>query len=217
MRTAQRKGRRGSLNLPASVTAMLPPLPTDDMCYSDTSQSTAAEHEFDSSDRRKRRRVKPLPPLPKPIVPHSEVYFTETETESEAPHRTRRQEPLPKLDPPPKLNKDKPKYDRLRPHKPHQHGADPVPPSHPSHRQSLELALTKGAARQFSIPTMHENKVKVMCKKPMARPRSMRPSTSLDEQILVNENVISTATANNNNIKRSQTVPAERQHRGATH
>lgn len=207
MRTTSRKGRRSSLEVSPSGTPLQ--LPPADMYFSDTSESTTAtEHEFDSNGRRKRRRVKPLPPLPRPIVSHSEVYFTETETESEAPPRVhRRKEHLPKLDPPPKVNRDKPKYDRLRLHKPQHSMESGGTALHPqSNRQSLELALTKGAAKRLSIPVVHENKVKVTYKRPMARPRTNRSSTSLYGNILMDENMIS-PTANNNIAKRSQTVP----------
>ena len=216
IRTASRKGRRSSLELPSNLSSALPSQSTGEMYFSDTSESTiTTDQDFDSTGRRKRRRVKPLPPLPRPVVSHSEVYFTETETESEAPNRpSRRKEPLPKLEPPPKLAKEKPKYDRLRVHKPNIN-AEGGHSNLPSNRQSLELALTKGAAKKLNTATTHENKVKVTCKKPVARPRTSRTTSSLYSNILVDENMISSTSSStpNNLAKRSHTVPPSIGHR----
>ncbi|XP_067946429.1 uncharacterized protein [Watersipora subatra] len=217
MRPTSRKGRRASLELPVEQTT--PTHSNCEMYYSDTSESTTttAEQGFGSNDRRKRRRVKPLPPLPRPVIPHSEVYFTETETESEAPHKSsRRKEPLPILEPPPRLNRDKPKHDRLKSHKLTMSVEAGVPLQHPIRQHSLELALTKGAAKKLSIPVTQETKVKLSYKKPVARPRSSRTSTSLYGNILRDENMRLPAsigasgpnTGNTNNLARCHTVPS---------
>lgn len=184
MRTASRRGRRNSAELPPLTNT----ISQTEQYYSDTSESTTITE--GDIDRRKRRRVKPLPPLPKPVVNHSEVYFTETENESEAP-KPRRKEPLPRLDPPPKVHRgDKPKYDRVRTSRPHSVTYDS------NNRLSLELALTKGAAKKLNSSMDGKSRSQaVTSRKPVARPRNPRCATSLYGNIAMDGNMISPSNA----------------------
>ena len=191
MRTASKRGRRGSAELPSSPKSGT--LQSGELQYlSDTSESTTTTE--GDIDRRKRRRVKPLPPLPKPVIPHSEVYFTETETESEAP-LSRRKEPLPRLDPPPKVHRgDKPKY--VRP---------PRPQSailyDSNNKLSLELGLTKGAAKRLNN-SLDKPRPQGTGKKPVARPRNPRCSTSLYGNIALDGNMITNSLPGATSLQR---------------
>lgn len=165
--TSTRRKRHNSLDFPLSVSMM-----SAEMYFSDSS-TTTEDCEFDSSGRKKRRRT-PFPPLPKPVVRHSEVYFTETETESEAP-RHKRKEPLPRADPLPRCQK---RNDKIKPYRAvstndisKRNGHDTS-----NNRNSLDLALTKLAAKKL---TAHEQRTRLAGKKPMARPRYQRANSAI--------------------------------------
>lgn len=190
LRTASKRGRHTSAELPSSPKSGT--LQSGELQYfSDTSESTTTTE--GDVDRRKRRRVKPLPPLKRPVIPHSEVYFTETENESEAP-RSRRKEPLPRLDPPPKVHRgDKPKY--VRPPRPQSAIYDS------NNRLSLELALTKGAAKRLNN-SLDKQKPHGTGKKPVARPRNPRCSTSLYGNIALDGNMITNSLPGASSLQR---------------
>ena len=166
--TSSRRKRRNSLDFPPPSTSMI----AAEMYFSDSS-TTTEDCEFDSSGRRKRHRM-PFPPLPKPVVRHSEVYFTETETESEAP-RHKRKEPLPKVDQVPRCQKRNERVKQYRAASTTDLNKRNCIDS-PSNRNSLDLALTKLAAKKL---TAHEQRARLAGKKPMARPRHQRPLSAV--------------------------------------
>lgn len=197
--TSSVKTRRGSLNLPNSVGQLLPPLrhSTADMYFSDTSESTVAEHEFDHNGRRKRRRIKPLPPLPRPIVSHSEVYFTETETENDAPisRSQSRKDDLPKLDPPPRVARDKPRLNRHtrqvgKPLPVHTKFASEEKTVNNHNKQSLELALTKSAAKKLGTSHSQDFKERVTHRRPVTKPRPVSRCRSSKSPVYANSHVL---------------------------
>lgn len=163
-----RRHRRSSLDHQNNLNAV----DCVEQYFSDSSVSTTTleDCDFDSQGRRKKKRT-PHAPLPKPVVRHSEVYFTETETESEAP-RSRTKDIIPKVNPPPKQHRDKPRYERPRQHNKAASLNDITSAS--NNRNSLDLALTKLAAKKL---TAHDQRSKPVSKKPMDRPRSERPTS----------------------------------------